>query len=148
MNGRHGAAKKIQCCLRWVWEKNECCKEGIKADVRVRGYQKGWGTQLSLTLVTVCAISPEHCISLTPLHILQFTIHFVCLVCAHVCACTHFLVCMDVFDNFQELILSFHHMGSGICTQVAMLSCRHLYMVSHLASPSVSPWQLFRWMWI
>lgn len=56
---------------------NECCKEGIKADVRVRGHQKGWGTKLlSLTLVTACACSLGHSTSFNS-RILQFTIYSV-----------------------------------------------------------------------
>lgn len=37
-------------------------------------------------------------------------------------------------DSFQELILSFHHVGPGDCTQVIGLGDKHLYpLASHWA---------------
>lgn len=51
-----------------------------------------------------------------------FTVYV--LVCAHMCKSE---------DNFPELFLCFHHVGSGVQTQVVRLGSKCLYPLGHLS---------------
>lgn len=43
-------------------------------------------------------------------------------------------------NNLQKSVLSFSHVGRGDQTQVIRFSCKYLYPLSHVTSPSILDW--------
>ena len=59
---------------------------------------------------------------------------FMACVCSYVYVYMCVQMCVEVEDNFQELVLSLYHVGFGTSTQVIKPQGKHLYPLSPLVS--------------
>lgn len=51
-------------------------------------------------------------------------------------------------DNLRELVLGFHHMVSGIGTELVSLGDKNLYSLSHLLKPTSPLFLRHGFMWL